>query len=72
MFYGSIGLCKYLHKITLKNFCLFLAVLGLHCCLGFSLVVLSRGFPLVMVQRRRLTAVGLLLWDTGSGMHGFP
>ena len=47
MFYGSIGLCKYLHKITLKNFCLFLAVLGLHCCLGFSLVVVNGGSFLV-------------------------
>ena len=28
---------------------LFLAVLGLHCCAGFSLVVASRGYPLAVV-----------------------
>ena len=31
-------------------FYLFLAVLGLHCCSGFSLVVTSRGYSLVAVQ----------------------
>ena len=30
---------------------LFLAVLGLHCCVGFSLVVTSRGYSLVVVHR---------------------
>ena len=29
---------------------LFMAVLGLHCCAGFSLVVESRGYSLVAVQ----------------------
>ena len=28
---------------------LFLAVLGLHCCVGFSLVVAGRGYSLVTV-----------------------
>ena len=27
----------------------FLAVLGLHCCMGFSLVVVSGGYPIVVV-----------------------
>ena len=27
----------------------FLAVLGFHCCTGFSLVALSGGYPLVVV-----------------------
>ena len=30
--------------------CLFLAVLGLHCCMGFSLVAASRGYFLVEVH----------------------
>ena len=29
---------------------LFLAVLGLHCCAGFSLVVASGGYPLVVAH----------------------
>ena len=29
--------------------CLFLAVLGLHCCVGFSLVAASEGYWLVAV-----------------------
>ena len=35
---------------------LFLAVLGLHCCSGFSLVSASKGYSLVAVYRF-LTAV---------------
>jgi len=30
--------------------CLFLIVLGLHCCADFSLVVVIGGYSLVMVQ----------------------
>ena len=38
--------------IFLKNFCLFIqAAPGLCCCLGFSLVVLSEGYSLVVVLR---------------------
>ena len=47
----------------LNNFiCLFLAVLGLHCCLGFSLVVVSGGYCLwactVGFSLQRLLLVG--------------
>ena len=38
---------------------LFMAVLGLHCCAGFSLVVESRGYSLVAV-------CGLLTMDRGA------
>ena len=48
-------------------FCLFLlAVLGLHCCTGFSVVVESEGSPLIVVQRLTLRWL-LLLPSTGSG-----
>ena len=40
--------------------CLLLAVLGLHCCMGFSLAVVSRPCSSVTVR-------GLLLWNMGSG-----
>ena len=39
---------------------LFLAVLGLHCCSGFSLVVASRAYSLVAVHGL-LTAVASLV-----------
>ena len=47
--------------LFLNNFislciCLFLAVLGLHCCVGFSLVVASRGYS-VAVMFELLTEV---------------
>ena len=54
---------------------LFLAVLGLHCCVDFSLVVGSRGYPslqwlLLFVGSRaqtQLWRIGLVtLWHVGS------
>ena len=58
--------------ISLNNFiCLFLAVLGLGCCEGFSLVARSGGHSLV-AMRGLLTAVVLLLQSTGVlGQAGF-
>ena len=44
---------------------LFLAVLGLHCCLGFSLVSVSRGSP-VVAMCRLLIAVDSLVAEHGS------
>ena len=44
----------------LKFIYLFLPVLGLHCCVSFSLVKASRGFSLGWF---------LLLWTTGSRAH---
>ena len=38
----------------------FLAVLGLHCCMGFSLVVASGGYSLVAVHGL-ITAVAFLV-----------
>ena len=49
----------------------FLAVLGLCCCMGFSPVVASRGYSLVVMHRFPI-AVFLLLKSTGSRdvVHG--
>ena len=47
---------------------LFLAVLGLHCCKGFSLVVASEGYSLAVVCRL-LIAVASLVWSTGSRLQ---
>ena len=55
-------------KITLFIF-LFLAMLGLYCCAGFSLVVESGGYSLVAVQRL-LTKVTSLVTEHGSTKHG--
>ena len=50
-----------------NNFiCLFLAVLGPHCCSGFSLVLASRGFSLAAVPGF-LTAVALVARHTLRG-----
>ena len=59
-------------QIKKKNFFLiyFLAVLGLECCVGFALVVVSRGFSLWwrVLWSTGLAACGLQdLWHTGSG-----
>ena len=59
----SLFTCTFLsHKIKkiflIYLFVLFFAVLGLHCCTGFSLVV---GFSLRCL---------LLLWSTGSAVVG--
>ena len=39
---------------------LFLAVLGLHCCAGFSLVVRSEGYSLVVVSRFLIVGASLV------------
>ena len=47
-------------------------MLGLHCCVGFSLVAEGRGYPLVVVQRLLTVVASLLeelaeqLWHVGS------
>ena len=40
----ALSSCKLLFLFFNVYFCLFLAVLGLHCCRGFSLVAVSRGY----------------------------
>jgi len=40
----------YLFMVLFLFSCLFLIVLGLHCCADFSLVVVIGGYSLVMVQ----------------------
>ena len=46
-----------------------MAVLGLHCCTGFPLVVGSGGYSLVAVRSLPSQWL-LLLWSSGSRMHG--
>ena len=48
---------------------LFLAVLGLCCCTGFSLVVESEGYSLAVVVRL-LSAVASLVGSMGSRVRG--
>ena len=42
-----------------------LAVLGVHCCVSFSLVVMSRGCCLVAGVHGRLIAVACLVAEDG-------
>ena len=64
-------------RVIFFKFYLFLAVLGFLCCMGFSLVAVSRGYPMVTVPRF-LTAVASplehrgfqLLRLKGSGAQG--
>ena len=48
---------------------LFLSLLGLHCCMGFSLVTVNGGYFLV-AGHKPLIAVDFLLQSTGSRAHG--
>ena len=48
----------------LKKFYLFIAVLGLRCCLGFSLGAAGGGYSLVVVHRL-LTEVASLVAEHG-------
>ena len=50
--------------LVIEKIYLFLAVLGLHCCAGFSLVVASRDCTLVVV-RGLLFAVASLVVEPG-------
>ena len=47
---------------------LFLAVLGIHCCMGFSLVVKSRSYSLV-VEHGLLIVVASLVAEHGLSRH---
>ena len=47
---GSPGKSLYQLVFFIYNFNLFLAVLGLCCCVGFSLIAMSRGYCPVVVR----------------------
>ena len=49
---GIYSFYFYFYYLIFNNFIsiyLFLTVLGLHCCMDFSLVVMNRGYSLVAV-----------------------
>ena len=55
-----------------------MAVLGLHCCVGFFLVAESRGYPLVGVSGFLVAVASLVvehgfwgLWASVVEVHGF-
>ena len=48
---------------------LFLAVLGLPCCMGFCLVVASKGCPLIVVHRFLIAVASLVLQHRTLGMQ---
>ena len=60
------------HSPSFLNFLFILAVLGLPCCVAFSLVAAKakRGYSLVAVHRL-LIAVASLLWTQALGHTGF-
>ena len=55
-----ICVCVCVCVCVYKYFFLFLAVLGLHCCSGFSLVVASRGYSLVAVLGLLIVVASLI------------
>ena len=67
---SSVSDCNYGLVLFTNLMYLFVAVLGLHCCRGFSLVVLSRGYSLVVVNGLLVEAASLV-WSTGSRFTGF-
>ena len=67
---SSVSDCNYGLVLFTNLMYLFVAVLGLHCCRGFSLVVLSRGCSLVVVNGLLVEAASLV-WSTGSRFTGF-
>ena len=61
----------YIYKFIYLFIYLFMAALGLRCCvLGFSLVVASGGYSLLLCAGFSLRWL-LLLWSTGSRSAGF-
>ena len=48
-------------KIVFIHLPFFLAVLGLHCCMGFSLVVVSGGYSVVEVYRPVIVVASLVV-----------
>ena len=68
MFFFLIYILKYVCLLK-KLKCLFLAVLGLHHCVGLSLAVPSRGYPLLVVCGL-LTAYGLRCAASLAAEHG--
>ena len=50
---------------------LFLAVLGLHCCTGFSLVALNWGYSLVAVCRLLIAVTSFVAELQALGLVGF-
>ena len=59
---------RVLHSLLKNLIYLFLAVLCLRCCVGFSLVVVSRGYP--SLQWGSFSLQWLLLQSTGSRSRG--
>ena len=51
--------------------CLFLAVLGLPCCVGFSLAVESRSYSLVVGHGLFIAVASLVSEHRLSGIRGF-
>ena len=48
-------------KILFIHLPVFLAVLGLHCCMGFFLVVVSGGYSVVEVYRPVIVVASLVV-----------
>ena len=65
------------HRIFALNFSfilkfyLFLAALGLHCCVRAFSSCGERGLLFVSVRRLLIAVASLLLWSTGSRRMGF-
>ena len=61
---SSVSDCNYGLVLFTNLMYLFVAVLGLHCCRGFSLIVASGSYSLV-IERRLLILVAFLSVEHG-------
>ena len=58
----------FLYMYIILYIYLFLAVLGLHCCVGFSLVVVSGSYSLVTTHRRLVMVASLVAGSRFAGL----
>ena len=63
LFFFKIKSLSFLNYLKFLFTHLFLAVLGLHCCAAFSLLVLSGGFSLVAVRELLVSVLFFLFFS---------
>ena len=56
----NIIVCQFLNFLSIEFIYLFLAVPGLHCYIGFSLIATSRSYTLVVVHRLLIAVASLI------------
>ena len=65
---------KLVDLLSFSSFHLFLAVLDLHCCMGFSLVMVNGGYSLAVVNEVLIVVASLVMepWLQVGGLPQLP